>query len=83
MYHSPTCEQVLAHVRDTYMKFLGINKCKFDMLATCRKCYGINNVHFSSTHAMRRMTEKYSQILCVSCNFVLARMSPVKGNCMA
>ena len=37
------------HVRDTCMKFLGINKCKFYMLVTCRQRFRINLVSFSST----------------------------------
>ena len=37
------------HVRDTCVKFLGINKCKFYMLATCRECFRMSNVSLSST----------------------------------
>ena len=47
------------HVRDTCMKFLGINKCKSYMLATCRKCFRINNVSFSSTKLL--LTKNYSE----------------------
>ena len=36
------------HVRDSCMTFLVI-KWKFYMLATCRKCFRINNVSFWST----------------------------------
>ena len=42
-------QHVSGHVRDTCMKVLGINKCKCYMLVTCRKCFRINNVSFSST----------------------------------
>ena len=42
-------QYVSGHVRDTCMKFLGINKCTFYMLVTCRKCFRINNVSCSST----------------------------------
>ena len=42
-------QHVSEHVSDTCMKFLGIHKCKIYMLATCRKCFWINNVSFSST----------------------------------
>ena len=42
-------KHVSGHVRDTCMKFLGINKCTFYMLVTCRKCFRIYNVSFSST----------------------------------
>ena len=42
-------QHVSGHVRDTCMKFLGIDKCKVSMLVTCRKCFRINNVSFSST----------------------------------
>ena len=35
--------------KDTCMKFLGINKCKIYMLVTCRQCFQLNNVSFSST----------------------------------
>ena len=48
-YHYPTCERAPAHVRDTCMKFLGMNKCKFYKLVACRTCYRINHVSFSST----------------------------------
>ena len=41
-------QHVSGHVRDTCMKFLGINKCKFYMLVTCRKCFQINSVSLSS-----------------------------------
>ena len=42
-------QHMSGHVRDTYMKILGINKCIFYMLVTCRKCFRITNVSFSST----------------------------------
>ena len=42
-------QHVSGHVRDTCMKFLGINRCKFYMLVTCRTRFRINNVSFSST----------------------------------
>ena len=42
-------QHVSGHIRDTCMKFLGINKCKCYMLVTCRKCCRIKHVSFSST----------------------------------
>ena len=42
-------QHVSGHVRDTCMKFLGINKWKCYTLVTCRKCFRINSVSFSST----------------------------------
>ena len=42
-------QHVSGHVRDTCMKFLGINKYIFYMLVTCRKCFRTKNVSFSST----------------------------------
>ena len=45
----PTYEWVPAHVRDTCMKLLRFNTCKFHMLVTCRNYFRINNVSFSST----------------------------------
>ena len=46
-------QHVSGHVRDTCMKFLGISKCKFYMLVTCRKCFRNNHVSFSSTMIIR------------------------------
>ena len=61
-------QHVSRHVRDTCMKFLGINTCKMYMLVTCRKCFQINNVSFLSTMVagtvpMCPMLESWSWIL--------------------
>ena len=37
-------QHMSGHVKDTCMKILGINKCMFYMLVTCRKCFRINTI---------------------------------------
>ena len=62
-YHYPTCERVPAHVRDTFMNFLGISKCNFCMLVTCRKYIQISDVSFSSTMVSHAPTPQPPHLL--------------------
>ena len=45
----PSMWAVPAHVRDTGVKFLGINEYTFCMLGTYRRCFRIDKTSFVST----------------------------------
>ena len=68
-------QHVSGHVRDTCMKVLGISKCKFFMLVTCRKCFRINNVSFSST--MVYTSQPAVKILRLQCSHAVSVCCPL------